>query len=413
MTAYLIRGRQALLPTGLVDADIRVEDGKIVDVLATDGRTPLDRAREIDARGLMIAPALVDIHGDAFERQVMPRPGVFFPMDVAVMDTDRQLAGCGVATAYHALTLSWEPGLRSVEFGEQFIEALGATTRRHSVDHRIQLRWETYAFEALPLIERTLAGGLETGRTPAVAFNDHTSMMIRAFDQPVTERAFEQSPDFHEAERDDPRLKDRVAGSAKRAGLSVDAYLERMFAVLGRRPAVDETIRRVADWASAARAPMLSHDDTQDETRRYYRDLGATIAEFPMAAAVARDTAERGHGVVLGAPNVLRGGSHIGSLSAADMIEDGLCNILASDYAYPAMLAAAGRLHDEKRADLGAVWATVSGNPARALGLDDRGEIVKGKRADLVAVEWPTGEAPAVRMTLSGGRIAFLGADLI
>ena len=94
MTSYLIQGAQALLPAGLEAADIRIEDGVIAEVgtdLAPDG------ARGIAGRGLIAAPALVDIHGDAFERQVMPRPNVFFPMDVAVLDTDRQLAGCGVA----------------------------------------------------------------------------------------------------------------------------------------------------------------------------------------------------------------------------------------------------------------------------------------------------------------------------
>ena len=78
----------------------------------------------MDCRGLILAPALVDIHGDAFERQIMPRPGVFTPIDVALLETDRQLAGSGIATAYHALTLSWEPGLRSVRHGAAMIDAL-------------------------------------------------------------------------------------------------------------------------------------------------------------------------------------------------------------------------------------------------------------------------------------------------
>jgi alpha-D-ribose 1-methylphosphonate 5-triphosphate diphosphatase len=163
----------------------------------------------------------------------------------------------------------------------------------------------------------------------------------------------------------------------------------------------------------AAGAPMLSHDDTQPETRAYYRALGAGIAEFPMREAVARETIGHAGGVVLGAPNVMRGGSHIRSLSAADMIEAGLCDILASDYAYPAMLAAAGRLVAEKRADLTRAWATISSNPARALGLDDRGDIAPGKRADILLVDWPPDAAPAARLTLSGGRIAYLGADLL
>ena len=158
---------------------------------------------------------------------------------------------------------------------------------------------------------------------------------------------------------------------------------------------------------------MLSHDDTQLETRRYYRGIGAAISEFPMAEPVAREAKESGDAVVLGAPNAMRGGSHLGSLGAAEMIEEGLCDILASDYAYPAMLGAVGRMVAEKRAPLQTVWACVSTNPARALKLTDRGEIRVGQRADLTAVDWPEGGTPAARLTLSGGRIAHLGADLI
>ena len=409
MTSYRISGAQILADAGLADASVLVEDGAIVEI----GDPPKNGAVEIDARGLILAPAIVDIHGDAFERQIAPRPSVFFPLDVAVLDTDRQLAAQGVATAYHALTLSWEPGLRSVEQGAAFIDAVEANAERLTVDHRLQLRWETFAFEALPLIERVARPGAQ--KPPAIAFNDHTSMTVRAFDVPVTDRAFEQSPEFETAPFDDDRLKQRTAGSAKRAGVSDDAYVELLEQVWSRRPEVDQTIRRVAEIGRAAGAPMLSHDDTREETRAYYRALGAGIAEFPMCEAVARRAKARGEAVVLGAPNAMRGGSHIGSLSAADMVEAGVCDVLASDYAYPAMLAAAGRLAAEKRADLWTVWSCVSDGPARALGLNDRGRIAVGLRADLVALDWPVakGGAPAVRLTMSAGRIAYLSGDLI
>ncbi|MEO1330064.1 MAG: alpha-D-ribose 1-methylphosphonate 5-triphosphate diphosphatase [Pseudomonadota bacterium] len=403
MTAYLIAGARVLTPEGLEDLSVRVEDGLIAEI----GAPSAAGAVVLNASGLLLAPAIVDIHGDAFERSVAPRPSVTFPLDTAILDVDRQLAGLGIATAYHALTLSWEPGLRSVEQGAAFIDALQAIGDRLTVDHRLQLRWETFALEAIPLIERVLAGP----RTPAIAFNDHTSMSMRAFDTPVTERPFEHAPGFVAADPVDPRMRARVASSAKRAGLSDDDYIALQSQVWARRDGVAPALAEVAAMGRAAGAPMLSHDDASQAARDFYRALGARIAEFPMQETIARDARAEGEAVVLGAPNVLRGGSHIGSLSAADMIEAGLCGVLASDYAYPAMLAAVGRLHRERRAPLAQIWACVSSGPARALGLSDRGEIAVGRRADLAALDWPEGGAPAARLTLSAGRIAHLSGD--
>jgi alpha-D-ribose 1-methylphosphonate 5-triphosphate diphosphatase len=396
--AIQIEGARAILPGGVERVSVRVEGGRI-----TGLDTPADGARVIDARGLVLAPALVDVHGDAFERQVMPRPNVFFPTEAAVLETDRHLAVNGIATAYHALTLSWEPGLRSVGRGAEFIDALAALAPRLTVENRVQLRWETFAFEALDLIERALAGPL----LPSVAFNDHTSMSMRAFDVPIQQRRFEQSPDYTIAALDDDRLRQRTAGNAKRAGLTTDEYIAHLGQIWERRTEVDATIRRVAGAGRGRAAPMLSHDDTQVETRAYYRDLGARIAEFPMTVEVAQAAREAGDAIIFGAPNVMRGGSHIGSPSAGEMVERGLCDILASDYFYPAMLAAVARMLADGRGSLHDLWKTVSSNPAAASGLTDRGEIAPGKRADLLLLDWPEGHLPAVRLTLSGGRVAY------
>lgn len=395
-----IRGAKVILEDQIVETDVVIADGLIQEV---NSGTATDHT--IDGRGLFLAPALVDIHGDAFERQMMPRPNVFFPMDAALLETDRQLAANGIATAYHALTLSWEPGLRSVERGRAFIEGLTRLAPRLTVENRIQLRWETFAFEAVALIEETLR---TAPFTPSVAFNDHTSMTMRGFDVRIQDRLFEQNPDYDVAGFDDPRLLERVAGNARRAGLDAPGYLELMRTVWSRRSEVDGTIRQVAETARQVGAPMLSHDDTQIEARDYYRALGGTISEFPMVLPVAEAARKAGDALIFGAPNAVRGGSHIGSLGAGDMVEAGLCDILASDYYYPAMLAAVARLDSEKRAPRPKLWSLVSTGPARASGLSDRGAIAPGQRADLVLVDWPEGETPAVVQTLVAGRTAYL-----
>jgi alpha-D-ribose 1-methylphosphonate 5-triphosphate diphosphatase len=112
MTAELIEGARVILTDRVETASVRIEAGRISGIdVARDG------AVVIPAKGRLLAPAFIDIHGDAFERQIMPRPGVMVPVETALLETDRQLAANGIATAYHALTLSWQPGLRSVDTG--------------------------------------------------------------------------------------------------------------------------------------------------------------------------------------------------------------------------------------------------------------------------------------------------------
>lgn len=393
-----IDGAKVLLPDDLVETDILVGDGVILEI---GGPFKADQA--IDGRGMILAPAMIDVHGDAFERQIMPRPNVYFPMDIALLETDRQLAANGIATAYHAVTLSWEQGLRSVARAEEIFRTLNALKPRLTVENRIQLRWETFAVEALDLIRSVLDGDL----TPSIAFNDHTSMSMRDRSVPIQERLFEHNPDYRTIDLDDPSFPQTQRAHARRAGLRLDAYLERLKEVWERRPGIPALIAEVAGMGRERSVPMLSHDDSQAETRDFYRKHGATISEFPMSIDVATAARKAGDAITFGAPNVVRGGSQIGSPSAADMVEDGLCDMLASDYFYPAMLAAVGKLVDDKRASLPTAWSLVSSGPAKALNLKDRGTIAPGMRADLVLVDWPEQATPAVKMTLRGSALTW------
>jgi alpha-D-ribose 1-methylphosphonate 5-triphosphate diphosphatase len=392
-------GAIVYLPDQIVETTVTVSDGRIVEIGG-----PVQGA-SVDGCGLILAPALIDVHGDAFERQLMPRPGVFFPTEAAVIDTDRQLAANGIATAYHAITLSWEPGLRDVARGQEMIAAMQALAPRLTVENRVQLRWETFAFEAVEVIAEALRGPL----LPSVAFNDHTSMTMRAHDVAIQDRGFELSPDFSTASLTDERMKARTAKHAQRSGLSDAEYIALLGRVWERRAEVPDMIRRVAGMAREAGAPMLSHDDTRAETRAWFRDIGAGVAEFPMVLEAAEAARAHGDPIIFGAPNAARGGSHIGSLGAGDMVEAGLCDALASDYFYPAMLAAVARLDAERRADRLTLWSLVSGGPARAMKLADRGRIAVGARADLVLVDWPEGHAPSVLGTWVAGRMAYRG----
>jgi alpha-D-ribose 1-methylphosphonate 5-triphosphate diphosphatase len=395
MAAELIEGARVILEDRVQVTSVRIEGGRITGIdVARDG------ARIVRATGLVLAPAFVDVHGDAFERQIMPRPGVMVPMETALLETDRQLAANGIATAYHALTLSWEPGLRNVTTGWQVVRALDRLRPRLTVENRLQLRWETFCHDAAPLVAHVLSGP----DRPALAFNDHTTSMLLHPDVPVQDRPFDQADPYPVTPFDAPRFLQKMQDQARRAAVSTEQYVALLTAAWTRRPEVPAQIAGLAALARAQGAPMLSHDDSQVETRAHYRGLGARVAEFPMHERVFQAAREAGDAIVLGAPNAMRGGSHLGSPSAAAMIARGLCDILASDYFYPAMLGAMVRLETERVAPLPALWSLVSRNPARAMGLTDRGSIAPGLRADLVLLDWPEGHAPAPLRTWVAGR---------
>jgi alpha-D-ribose 1-methylphosphonate 5-triphosphate diphosphatase len=171
-----------------------------------------------------------------------------------------------------------------------------------------------------------------------------------------------------------------------------------------RTDAVPHAIRAMAGAAAAQGVPMLSHDDTTPEMRAGYRELGARIAEFPMNSETLAASAEAGDVIVLGAPNVVRGGSHNGAIGAEDAIRDEKCTVLASDYYYPAPVQAALALDSRGSLSVEKGWELISTAPADACGLTDRGSIAEGQRADMVILP-ESGSRPVA--TISGGRLVY------
>jgi len=192
-----------------------------------------------------------------------------------------------------------------------------------------------------------------------------------------------------------------------RAGIKVEAFRALADRIAAWAPEVPAALDRMAEAARAAGIPMASHDDASVQDRASFRAMGARISDFPMNAEVARAATEAGDWVLMGSPNVVRGGSHMGWVSAASMVEDGLCRILTSDYFYPALLRAGFAFGG--RDGLAKAWPLISANPAAAAGLADRGRIASGLRADLVLVS--DDPAPRVVATIAGGRIAHLTAE--
>ncbi|MGI9128454.1 MAG: alpha-D-ribose 1-methylphosphonate 5-triphosphate diphosphatase [Roseomonas sp.] len=372
--AWIIQGGQVLRGDEILSDDLFLKDDVIVE-------TPARAARRLDASGLLVMPGLVDIHGDAHERQFQPRPGIGFPPALALRDSAAQLISCGITTAYLGVTLSWEPGLRSLGAWRGMKDALREMKGGAATDLRVHLRFEADNFDAL---DDALAD-IASGDVHLLGFNDHTPSIVKKLNN-----------------------LDEVAKYAGRAGMKADAFMALAQSVYARRAEIPAARARLADAATDAGIPMLSHDDDSIERRALFRAHGARICEFPITEEVAANARAVGEAVVMGAPNVVRGGSHLGWASAAPLAERGLVNVLASDYFWPAMMEAAFIMADRGVLDLPRAWALVSRNPAQACGLDDRGQLQAGLRGDVVVVDADRRAPVAV---FAAGKLAWLAPE--
>ncbi|WP_209003135.1 alpha-D-ribose 1-methylphosphonate 5-triphosphate diphosphatase [Stappia taiwanensis] len=359
---WAIYGGEVLTEDGLAAQVLHLGDG----VIQEEGTAG---AQRFDASGAWVLPGIVDLHGDAFERILEPRPGVRFPPEVAFAEAGAQLLANGITTAYHGLTVSWEPGLRSIDHARDLVAAHRAIAPRLGVDTRLNIRWETFAIDH---VDQVLAW-LDNGSGDILSINDHTS----------ANRTLEAGAPKLE------RMAARMGVSAVQAKRLIDE-------IWARRDEVPEAMARLCEGARHRNVPLLAHDEVTPEGRAEGRRHGVTVSEFPMTEQMAVAAREAGEHVIMGAPNVVRGGSHNGALCAGGAVRAGQCSVLASDYYYPAPRHAVFRLLDDGALPLEEAWPIVSANPAEAAGLTDRGRIAPGLRGDLLVMDRATRDIRAV-----------------
>jgi alpha-D-ribose 1-methylphosphonate 5-triphosphate diphosphatase len=372
-----------LPPLRLTGATI-LRDGALQrrSVAIADGRITRGPLPEIDLSGYLVLPGIVDLHGDAFERHVMPRDGTAFDLGAGLLSADREAAANGVTTCWFAQGWSWEGGHRGPDHAEAVLAAHAALKSRFHCDVRIQLRAETHLVgEGERLIAAVRRWGVDY-----VVFNDHLSEGL--------ELSRGAPADF--------------ALWARKVGATPETLRAAIAAAEARRREVPRHLCRLAEAFDELGVAYGSHDDPDGETRERYQMIGARIAEFPTSRRAAAAARAMGAPVLMGAPNVVRGRSQSGNVAARALIAEGLCDALVSDYYYPALSQAAFALVDAGLATLPAAWAMISTRPAEILRLPDRGRIEPGLRADLVIVNEAT---RSIEATIVAGRLAYLAGE--
>ncbi len=360
----VIQNARALLQDGFRDrVSIAIADGRIVEI----GETGLTGDSVVDGAQLLLLPGIIDLHGDAFEREIAPRPGVAFPLDLAVEANDATLIANGITTFFYSITDGFEPGVRSRETVRGLMAAIEAKRPHLHCDNRIHIRHEAAAVED----HAELLGWISDRRIDLLSLNDHLPPPGDAF-----------------------KIRRYIDGALRRVKMSEPDMITYIEDRQSKRALGTEQIEELAVAAHAADLALASHDERNADEAAHAARLGVRICEFPLIADCARAALDRGADVVMGAPNLVRGGSHIGGTSTRDEIIAGRVSVLVSDYFYPALLRAPFLLAELGILPLERAWDLVSTNPARAAGLSGiKGELRVGADADILGFRTRDGQA--------------------
>jgi alpha-D-ribose 1-methylphosphonate 5-triphosphate diphosphatase len=376
MTETVYTNARIVLPGEVIDGSLVVRDGSIFEVLAGRVGGPAE-----DLDGDFLIPGLVELHTDHLESHYHPRPGVAWPPISAVIAHDAQVAAAGITTVFDALRAgTFEPGDLSAQHARALSGAIqGAQKSGHlRAEHFIHLRCELPCPDTIESAE----GIAEAGPLHLMSIMDHTPGA----------RQFVSLDKF----------KEYYFGKKLIAPENMDAYIAERRGMQESHAARNK--QGILDLAKRLGIRLASHDDaTELHVAEAIAD-GVSIAEFPTTREAAHAAHRNGLAVLMGAPNVVRGRSHSGNISASEVAANGHLDVLSSDYVPSSLLPAVFQLaRSVESLSLAAAFRLITFNPAHAAGLDDRGAIEPGRRADVVQLR-VVDDLPVVRKVWRQGR---------
>lgn len=375
-----------ILPTEIVEnARIQITDGIITaidDGVGGDGQV-------LDARGAYVMPGIIDTHNDNLEHEINPRAKANMPIHFALGNMERRLAASGVTTEFHSISFQ-----DKIEKGRTIADARHKAAYlqqfeddpshgvRHHIQHRLDVRTESSIDQALPT--------LLNARFGFASLNDHTPGQGQYRDVDRLIRIAHEHAEQRNGTKTDPEW-----------------YRERMRQAMTDTETVPAFYRKVGEVMATTDIRLATHDDDSIEKVDEQLLLGATVAEFPVTFEAARHARSKNLLIVVGAPNIVRGGSQSGNQDAIDLVNEGLADIICSDYHSPSLLPAAWHLVSEGALELPAAVRMLTANPAKAVGMDDRGTLEIGKLGDLCIVRVDDAGWPHCETTIVGGKQAF------
>lgn len=372
MPDFAVTNARLVLPHSVERGCFAVEDGRLHGI---GGAAPTSAE---DWGGDYALPGLIELHTDHIETHFKPRPGVVWDAEASAMSHDAQIAASGITTVFDAYCVGMDADRLDAKELTTLIDAVWTAQNAGT------LRAEHFTHLRCEVSEPSVVEAFEAARghpsVQLVSLMDHTPGQ-RQFARLEAHRKYFQGKGGLDAAEYDALLEDRMARAETWS---------------------DRNRRALADAAGAAGLTLASHDDaTEAHVAEAVRD-GVRVAEFPTTIEAAEASRTAGLAVLMGAPNVVRGGSHSGNVSALDLADRGALDILSSDYVPGSLLFALPLLARREGWDMARAVATVTRAPADALGLTDRGALLDGRRADLVRLSLLDGR-PVVRAVYREG----------
>ncbi|EKM7809809.1 alpha-D-ribose 1-methylphosphonate 5-triphosphate diphosphatase [Klebsiella aerogenes] len=355
----IINNVKLVLEDETINGSLEVQEGRIYAFAESQSRLP----GALDGEGGWLLPGLIELHTDNLDKFFTPRPKVDWPAHSAMSSHDALMVASGITTVLDAVAIGdVRDGGDRLENLEKMINAVEETQKRglNRAEHRLHLRCELPHHTTLPLFEKLV------DREPVT--------LVSLMDHSPGQRQF--------ANRE--KYREYYQGKYQLSGEQMQRFEEEQTALAAAWSQPNR--QAIAAMCRERQIALASHDDATHEHVAESHLLGSVIAEFPTTLAAAQASRQHGMNVLMGAPNIVRGGSHSGNVAAHQLAASDLLDILSSDY-YPAsLLDAAFRIadSDDNAFTLAQAVRLVSKHPAQALGLHDRGVIAEGKRADLV-----------------------------
>lgn len=390
MNSFSITGAAIVLPDRVIErGTLRVDDGEITAIEESGLSSLTEQETIIDGSGAYLMPGVVDLHNDNLEFEVNPRPKAGLPIPFALSTMERRLVAAGVTTEFHAITFMNRPEKQRTVVDAiaraEYIATLQHGPQRavrHEILHRLDVRSPEALDQAIESINRM--------RVRYASLNDH-------------------SPGQGQY-RDIERLIELAHIDAERKGMEktpAEWYHDRMAKSQADTETVPAFYARVELESALNRIMLSTHDDDTVEKVDAQIAIGATVSEFPVTVEAAQRARERGMTIIIGAPNVMRGGSQSGNLAASVLIEADLADAICADYHAPSLIPAAFKIAQSGMRDLPAAIRMITDAPARAVGLDRIGAIRQGYVADLALVRLDADGLPHVQATWVSGQQSF------
>lgn len=380
MKRFIVSNVTVVLHDSVInDARVVVEDGVITEIGPNRGGEST-----FDGNGSFCIPGLVDTHSDGFEMEHRPRPGAKLPLDFSLRSFEAKVRASGITTLFHGIGFE-NDGNRTVDLANSFVDLIhGYTQCPTMVDHRVLYRIDARDAAGFEAVSTRLENDRKIDPKPLVSFEDHTPGQGQYRDRAYFENWIMGTRNI----------------DAAAARTEVDALIAERDALLHHRAAA---IPWLTAKAAAGEIQLMAHDPATIEDVEEAHSWHATIAEFPTTIAAAQHAKSKGMRTVCGAPNVLRGGSHSGNVSAAELVSLGLCDGLSSDYLPFAMVGAIGTLVRLNACTLPEAVRLVTSGPAQTVGMKDRGRLEVGARADMTICHLMERD-PSVIGTFRAGR---------